>query len=68
MRWTAANTLIVDPFTVVDASVHYDTPSWRFTLSANNLLDESYVARCGNVTRCRYGQRRNILFTARYSW
>jgi iron complex outermembrane receptor protein len=63
-----SNTLKVDPFLVLDAAVHYEIPDWRFVLSAQNLLDETYVARCGLVTRCQYGQRLNVLFTAQYSW
>ncbi|WP_158240728.1 TonB-dependent siderophore receptor [Telmatospirillum siberiense] len=64
----ADNSLRVDPFAVVDAAGHYDIEHWRFVLSANNLSDEIYVARCGNVTRCQYGLRRNVMLTARYSW
>ncbi|PVX81191.1 TonB-dependent siderophore receptor [Paraburkholderia unamae] len=63
-----ANTLPVGSFTLVDAAVHYDIEHWRFVLSANNLLDRTYVARCGSVTRCQYGQRRNVLLTGRYAW
>ncbi|WGS52184.1 TonB-dependent siderophore receptor [Paraburkholderia sp. D15] len=65
---TADNSLTVGSFTVADAAVHYDIPHWRFVLSANNLFDRTYVARCGNTTRCQYGERRNVLATARYSW
>ncbi|KEZ03251.1 hypothetical protein GQ57_24875 [Burkholderia sp. MSh2] len=65
---TSDNSLSVGSFTVADAAVHYDIPHWRFVLSANNLFDRTYVARCGNTTRCQYGQRRNVLLTARYSW
>ncbi|MBB3256956.1 iron complex outermembrane receptor protein [Paraburkholderia bannensis] len=65
---TSDNSLSVGSFTVADASVHYDIPHWRFVLSANNLFDRTYVARCGNTTRCQYGERRNVLATARYTW
>ncbi|MFM0736456.1 TonB-dependent siderophore receptor [Paraburkholderia xenovorans] len=65
---TSDNSLSVGSFTVADAAVHYAIPHWRFVLSANNLFDRTYVARCGNTTRCQYGERRNVLLTARYSW
>ncbi|MFF7710620.1 TonB-dependent siderophore receptor [Pseudomonas sp. NPDC007930] len=63
-----ANTLKVDGFTVADAALHYDLPAWRFVLSANNLFDQQYVARCGSATRCQYGERREVLLSARYAW
>ena len=65
---TSDNALTVGSFTVADAAVHYTIPHWRFVLSANNLFDRTYVARCGNTTRCQYGERRNVLLTARYTW
>lgn len=64
----AANTLKVDSFTVFDAAVHYDIPDWRFVLSGNNLFDKQFVSRCGNATRCQYGDRQELLLTARRSW
>jgi len=63
-----ANTVKVDSFAVVDAAIHYTLPDWRFVLSANNLLDKQYVSRCGSVTRCQYGDRQEVLLTARRSW
>jgi iron complex outermembrane receptor protein len=62
------NTYEVASFTIADLAVHYTIPHWRFVLSANNLFDRTYVARCGSDTRCQYGQRRNVLLTASYRW
>lgn len=62
------NTLKVKPFVLLDAAIHYTLPDWRFTLSADNMLDRTYVARCGSVTRCQYGQRAQLLLTVRHTW
>jgi len=62
------NTLKVNSFAVVDAAVHYNVQDWRFVLSANNLFDKQYVSRCGSATRCQYGDREDVLLTARRSW
>jgi iron complex outermembrane receptor protein len=64
----ADNSLKVDAFAVVDAAVHYTLPDWRFVLSANNLFDKQFVARCGSPTRCQYGDRQELLLTATRSW
>ncbi|WP_296269295.1 TonB-dependent siderophore receptor [Pseudomonas sp. UBA6562] len=64
----AANTLRVDSFAVLDAAVHYDVEDWRFVLSGNNLLDKQFVSRCGSATRCQYGDRAEVLLSARRSW
>lgn len=64
----SANTDEVKSFTLLDAALRYSTGPWRFNLSANNLLDRIYVSRCGNDTRCQYGQRRSLTFSGRYSW
>ena len=64
----SANSFQVPSFTVFDAGLHYTLAQWRFVLTANNLTDRIYVARCGIDTRCQYGQRRNAMLTARYSW
>lgn len=62
------NTYQVASFTIADLAIHYTVPHWRFVLSANNVFDRTYVSRCGSDTRCQYGQRRNALATATYSW
>ncbi|MFJ2995194.1 TonB-dependent siderophore receptor [Pandoraea sp. NPDC087047] len=62
------NSYEVGSFTIADMAVHYTIPHWRFVLSANNVFDRVYVSRCGSSTRCQYGQRRNVLLSARYEW
>ncbi|MBL4803167.1 MAG: TonB-dependent siderophore receptor [Emcibacter sp.] len=46
--------------TLFDASVHYDTADWRFAVSASNLFDKTYVARCSSMVDCFYGTKRVI--------
>ena len=47
--------------TLFDATVHYDTPGWRFQVNASNLTDKDYVARCTGNFGCVYGAGRQIL-------
>ncbi len=46
--------------TLFDASVHYDTEEWRLAVSASNLFDKTYVARCSSQIDCFYGTTRVI--------
>ncbi|MYN12848.1 TonB-dependent siderophore receptor [Pusillimonas sp. TS35] len=52
--------------TLVDAMLAYDTPSWRYALNVNNLLDKTYVSTCLNRGDCWYGSRRSIVASATY--
>ena len=54
--------------TLFDATVHYDTPGWRFQVNASNLTDKDYVARCTGNFGCVYGAGRQILgsFTKKF--
>lgn len=47
--------------TLWDSSVHYDRDDWRFSLTANNLFDKEYVARCYSASNCFYGTRRVVV-------
>jgi len=47
--------------TLYDAVVYYDTMDWRFSVSASNLFDKEYVARCSSAIDCFYGTARNVI-------
>lgn len=46
--------------TLFDGSVHYDRDDWRFAVTASNLADKEYVARCESTSSCFYGTRRVV--------
>lgn len=52
--------------TLVDAMLAYETPSWRYALNINNLLDKTYVSTCLGRGDCWYGSRRSIVASASY--
>ena len=56
----AANLIRTPGVTLFDASVHYDTEEWRFAVSASNLFDKTYVARCSGMEDCFYGTNRIV--------
>lgn len=62
------NSLNVPSYTLLDATVHYETGPWRFAVNASNLTDKEYVAGCYDATRCIYGNGRTVLGTATYRW
>jgi iron complex outermembrane receptor protein len=47
--------------TLFDAVAYYDMPNWRFAVSASNLFDEEYVARCSSSVDCFYGTARSVI-------
>ncbi|WP_262690229.1 TonB-dependent siderophore receptor [Kordiimonas aestuarii] len=47
--------------TLFDASVHYDLEDWRLSVSASNLFDKEYVARCYSASNCFFGTRRMVV-------
>jgi iron complex outermembrane receptor protein len=53
-------------YTVVDAAIRYEIDRWRFALNIRNLADKTYLASCSYA--CFYGDERNALLSARYSW
>lgn len=55
-----ANTLQAPGHTIWDATVHYGFADWKIDLSASNLFDKKYVARCNSITACYFGYRRVI--------
>lgn len=46
--------------TLWDASLHYDRDDWRAAVTASNLFDKEYVARCYSLANCFYGTRRVV--------
>jgi iron complex outermembrane receptor protein len=46
--------------TLWDASAHYDLNDWRLAVTASNLFDKEYVARCSAAANCFYGARRVV--------
>ena len=50
--------------TLWDASVHYDVSDWRLAVTASNLFDEEYVARCYSASNCFFGTRRIVAASA----
>jgi iron complex outermembrane recepter protein len=57
----AANLWKVPGVTLFDAVLSYDTADWRFGVSASNLFDKEYVARCSSSVDCFYGTVRSII-------
>ena len=61
-----APTVFVNPaVTLFDASIHYDRSDWRFAVTASNLFDKDYVARCYSNTNCFFGTRRVVTASIR---
>ncbi|MDZ7855905.1 TonB-dependent siderophore receptor [Sphaerotilus sp.] len=59
----------IPAYTLVDASIRYDTGTWVLALNARNLGDKTYVATCdGSGTSCSYGEPRRLTATATYRW
>lgn len=54
-----------DPI-LLDASVRYDTPRWRLSLNAANLLDTRYVARAQTVSNVNFGAGLQLIGT--FTW
>lgn len=55
-------TVMTNPsVTLWDAALRYDRADWRVALTASNLFDEEYVARCYSDTNCFYGTRRTVV-------
>lgn len=62
----ATASLNTPSYTVVDAAIRYEVDHWRFALNIKNLADKTYLASCSYA--CFYGDERNALLSARYSW
>lgn len=63
-----ANQFKVPDYTVVDAAVTYETPSWRAQLNAANLFDKRTV-QCGpDANSCFYGDARKVSASLAYKF
>jgi iron complex outermembrane recepter protein len=49
--------------TLFDATLRYDTQTWRIAINGSNIFDEVYVARCSGPAGCTYGAGRQIIAT-----
>jgi iron complex outermembrane receptor protein len=56
----------VPAYTIVDASATWTSGNWQARLNATNLTDKGYVAAC--TYHCFWGEPRQVLVTASYSW
>jgi iron complex outermembrane receptor protein len=55
--------------TLFDAMVGYDLGAWDLHFSLRNLADKEYLSWCRGLNQdCGFGERRNALLTARYSF
>lgn len=64
----AQNTFNVPSYTLFDAAIYYNTPSWRFALNARNLANKQYIAGCASINQCYPGDPRTVMLTANYSF
>jgi iron complex outermembrane receptor protein len=63
------NTLSVPAVVLGDLAVHYDWANqWRAAVNVVNIADTQYVASCGFITSCFYGDRRRITGSLSYKW
>jgi iron complex outermembrane receptor protein len=60
------NAFKVPSYTLADVSIHYERDRWRFALSAQNLFDKEYIARCFNADFCFYGAVQEVTASVRY--
>jgi iron complex outermembrane receptor protein len=63
-----ANLWEVPGVTLWDALISYDMEHWRFGVTASNLTDKEYVARCSSAADCFYGTVRNIIGSVTYKF
>jgi iron complex outermembrane receptor protein len=64
-----ANTLTVPSVVLGDLAAHYEwTNNWRAAINIANVADTAYVASCGFVTSCFYGDRRRVTGSISYKW
>lgn len=64
----AQNSFNVPAYTLFDAAVYYNTPSWRFALNARNLANKQYIAGCASINQCYPGDPLTVMLTANYSF
>jgi len=59
-------TVTMGGYTVFDAALRYQVDNWRFALNVKNLANRTYLANCSFA--CFYGDERNFVLSAKYSW
>ncbi|MDM9627916.1 TonB-dependent siderophore receptor [Rhizobium sp. S152] len=62
------NTNKVPAATVFDAAIRYEKENWQASLNVANLFDKEYVASCGGLTVCGYGDARTVTFKLSKKW
>jgi iron complex outermembrane receptor protein len=63
-RTSADQDIFISPATtLVDATVHYDIPGWRFAINGSNIFDRRYAGRCNGPVGCFFGQSRQVMAT-----
>ncbi|MDX6806941.1 TonB-dependent siderophore receptor [Terrihabitans rhizophilus] len=69
------NNIDIPSYTLVDAVARYDLANLdnrlkgaTVSVNASNLFDKDYVATCGDVNTCYYGNGRTVLGTVSYRW
>ncbi|MDE1991142.1 MAG: TonB-dependent siderophore receptor [Rhizobiaceae bacterium] len=63
-----ANTLRVPSATLFDAAIRYEKKGWGASVNVANIFDKEYVAGCGGVNVCGYGDARTITFKLSKKW
>lgn len=58
-----ANTVRVDGVTLFDAVLRYERGNMNFSLEAENLFGEEYIASCQSLNACFYGSDQRITAT-----
>jgi iron complex outermembrane recepter protein len=61
-----SGSLTTPSYTLADALVAFEAPTWSATLNATNVFDKSYYAPCRAFGDCFTGNRRSIIGTLRY--
>lgn len=64
--WDGADTLKTPAYTLYDAMFGYDVGDVSFTLTVNNLEDETYYSTCLARGDCFIGSKRNVIGTVSY--
>ena len=63
-----ANTVEVDGFTLVDASISYEWRSFEVSVRGENVLGNEHVASCTSTNACFFGSERRVFANVTYRW
>lgn len=63
---SASGSITTPSYTLADALLALDAPSWTLTANATNLFDKSYYSPCRAFGDCFTGNRRSIVGTLTY--